>query len=60
MRRCRGLAKLGPGTLQSSWTGEVTAALTEAHAEVQAAKARQDTAWTRAGWPSCVNATTKR
>ncbi len=44
MRRCRGVAKLGPGTLQSSWTGEVTSALTEAHAEVQAAKARRDTA----------------
>jgi len=38
------VAKLGPGTLQSSWTGEVTSALTEAHAEVQAAKARRDTA----------------
>jgi hypothetical protein len=44
MRRCRGVAKLGPGTLQSYWTGEVTAALTEAHAEVQAAIARGDTA----------------
>jgi len=44
MRRCRGVAKLGPGTLQSSWTGEVTAALTEAHAEVEAAKARRQTA----------------
>jgi len=43
-RRCRGVAKLGPGTLQSAWTGEVTSALTEAHAEVQAAKARRDTA----------------
>jgi hypothetical protein len=44
MRRCRAVAKLGPGTLQSSWTGEVTAALTEAHTKVQAAKARQETA----------------
>jgi transposase len=44
MRRCRGVAKLGPGTLQSSWTGEATAALTEAHAEVEAAKARQEIA----------------
>jgi len=40
MRRCRGVAKLGPGTLQSWWTGEVTAALADAHAEVQAAKTR--------------------
>jgi hypothetical protein len=44
MRRCRAVAKLGPGTLQSSWTGEATAALTEAHAEVEAAKARRETA----------------
>ncbi len=44
MRRCRGVAKLGPGTLQSSWTGEVIGALTEAHAEVEAAKARRETA----------------
>ncbi|HEX8934871.1 MAG TPA: transposase [Pseudonocardiaceae bacterium] len=43
MRRCRGVAKLGPGTLQSSWTGDVTSALTEAHAEVEAAKARRKT-----------------
>jgi Transposase IS66 family. len=44
MRRCRAVAKLGPGTLQSSWTGEVSGSLTEARAEVQAAKARGDTA----------------
>jgi transposase len=44
MRRCRAVAKLGPGTLQSSWTGKVTTALTEAHAEVEAAKARRQTA----------------
>lgn len=43
MRRCRAVAKLGPGTLQSFWTGEVTTTLTEAHAEVQAAIARGDT-----------------
>lgn len=43
MRRCRGVAKLGPGTLQSSWTGEVIAALTEAHTEVEAAKSRGET-----------------
>src|SRR5438034_793354 len=40
MRRCRAVAKLGPGSLQSSWTGEVTAALTDAHTEVRAASAR--------------------
>jgi len=40
MRRCRAVAKLGPGSLQSSWTGEVTTALTDAHTEVQAARAR--------------------
>jgi hypothetical protein len=39
-----GVAKLGPSTLQSSWTGEVTTVLTEAHAEVQAAKARLQSA----------------
>lgn len=44
MRRCRGVAKLGPGTLQSWWTGEVTAALTDAHTQVQAAKAAGRTA----------------
>jgi transposase len=44
MRRCRAVAKLGPGTLQSSWTSRATAALTEAHAEVEAAKARGQTA----------------
>lgn len=43
MRRCRAVAKLGPGTLQSSWTGDVTAALTEAHSEVEAVRARGDT-----------------
>jgi transposase len=42
MRRCRAVAKLGPGTLQSSWTGEVTATLSEAHAEIEAAIARGD------------------
>jgi hypothetical protein len=39
MRRCRAVAKLGPGTLQSWWTGEVTSALTDAHTQVKAAKA---------------------
>jgi len=39
MRRCRGVAKLGPGSLQSWWTGQVTDALTEAHTAVQDAKA---------------------
>lgn len=44
LRRCRAVAKLGPGTLQSSWTGQATAALTEAHTEVETAKARRQTA----------------
>lgn len=44
LRRCRAVAKLGPGSLQSSWTGQVTAALVDAHAEVQAARARGQTA----------------
>jgi len=39
LRRCRGVAKLGPGTLQSHWTGQVTDALTTAHTAVQDAKA---------------------
>lgn len=43
-RRCRGVAKLGPGTLQSWWTGQVTDALTTAHTAVQNAKADQQTA----------------
>ncbi len=34
-RRRRAVAKLGPGTLQSSWTRQVTAALTDAHTAVQ-------------------------
>ena len=41
LRRCRAVAKLGPGTLQSHWTGEVTDALTKAHTAVQDAKADQ-------------------
>jgi transposase len=44
LRRCRAVAKLGPGTLQSHWTGEVTDALTEAHTAVQDAKADNRTA----------------
>ena len=39
LRRCRSVAKLGPGTLQSHWTGEVADALTQAHTAVQHAKA---------------------
>lgn len=38
MRRCRAVAKLGPGSLQSWWTGEVTSALTDAHTQAQAAR----------------------
>ena len=43
LRRCRAVAKLGPGTLQSSWTGKLSSALTDAHTRVQAAKARGQT-----------------
>jgi hypothetical protein len=38
MRRCRAVAKLGPGTLQSSWTRDAVTALTDAHTEIQTAK----------------------
>jgi transposase len=44
LRRCRGVAKLGPGNLQSWWTGQVTKALTEAHTAVQDAKADKQNA----------------
>ena len=44
LRRCRAVAKLGPGTLQSHWTGEVTDALTDAHTAVQDAKADNQSA----------------
>jgi hypothetical protein len=44
LRRCRAVAKLGPGTLQSHWTGQVTDALTDAHAAVHAAKADKQNA----------------
>ncbi len=43
IRRCRGVAKLGPGSLQS-WTDEVQAVLREADDAVQAAKAAGRTA----------------
>jgi hypothetical protein len=39
LRRCRGVAKLGPGSLQSWWTGQVTA-----HTAVQDAKADKQNA----------------
>lgn len=44
MRRCRAVAKLAPNGLQASWTGEITAALKDAHTEVQAAHGRGQTA----------------
>jgi len=43
-RRARGVAKLGPGSLQASWTREITKTLTEAHDAVQAAKTQGRTA----------------
>ena len=39
IRRCRAVAKLGPGSLQS-WAGDVIAILREAHQAVEAARAR--------------------
>jgi transposase len=42
IRRCRAVAKLGPGSLQS-WAGDVIAILREAHRAVEAARARNDT-----------------
>jgi hypothetical protein len=44
LRRCRAVAKLGPGNLQSWWTGEVTSALSDAHTAVQTAKADNQSA----------------
>jgi len=38
------VAKLGPGSLQASWTREITKTLTEAHDAVQAAKTQGRTA----------------
>ena len=43
IRRCRAVAKLGPGSLQS-WAGDVITILREAHQAVEAARARGDTA----------------
>jgi transposase len=43
IRRCRAVAKLGPGGLQS-WAGDIIAILREAHQAVEAARARGDTA----------------
>src|SRR5262249_30711691 len=42
IRRCRAVAKLGPGSLQS-WAGDVIAILRETHQAVEAARARNDT-----------------
>lgn len=43
IRRCRGVAKLGPGTLQS-WATKVRTVLGEAHEHVDAARDRGDNA----------------
>src|SRR4029077_12823879 len=43
LRRCRAGAKLGPRSLQSSWTGQIRAALADAHTAVQQARARGQT-----------------
>jgi transposase len=42
IRRCRAVAKLGPGGLQS-WAGDIIAILREAHGAVSEARARGDT-----------------
>jgi hypothetical protein len=42
-RRCRGVAKLGPGTLQS-WATKVRTVLGEAHEHAEAARGRGDSA----------------
>jgi hypothetical protein len=42
-RRCRAVTKLGPGGVQN-WAGDVIAVLRGAHAAVEAARARGDTA----------------
>ena len=44
LRRCRAVAKLAPIGLQASWTDEVTTALTDAHTDVQTARARSEPA----------------
>jgi transposase len=43
IRRCRAVTKPGPGGLQS-WAGDIITILREAHAAVEAARARGDTA----------------
>jgi hypothetical protein len=43
IRRCRAVTKLGPGGVQN-WAGDVIAVLRGAHAAVEAARARGDTA----------------
>jgi hypothetical protein len=42
IRRCRAVTKLGPGGVQD-WAGDIIAILREAHAAVEAARARADT-----------------
>jgi transposase len=44
LRRARGAAKLGPGSVQKTWTREIAKTLTEAHDAVEAAKTRGETA----------------
>ncbi len=43
IRRCRAVTKLGPGGVQN-WAGDVITILRDAHAAVEAARARGDTA----------------
>ena len=43
IRRCRAVTELGPGGVQN-WAGDIIAVLRDAHAAVEAARARGDTA----------------
>jgi transposase len=46
IRRCRAVTKLGPGGVQN-WAGDIIAVLRDAHATVEAARVRGDTALDR-------------
>src|SRR5262245_28180388 len=57
IRRCRAVAKLGPGSLQS-WGADVIEILREAHGLVEEARAGT-VPRTRSCWPSSASATTR-
>jgi len=58
IRRCRAVAGLGPGSLQS-WAEDIIAVLAEAHRAVEDARARGDTALDPRPSMTCGNATTR-